>query len=418
MSTTANRAARRGSSGTTHRDVLVIGGGIVGLATAYKLTLARPGLAVSVLEKEDAVGRHQSGNNSGVLHAGLSYAPGSLKARLAVSGIRQMTAFCTTHDIPHEICGKLVVATTPEEVARLRALMERGCRNGLRALEWLEPPRMRDIEPHVGGIAALRVPEEGIVDYPRVCAALADEIEQLGGRVVTGARVRALRFRDGEWVAETDAGPHAAARLVNCAGLHSDRVARMAGEKVALRIIPFRGEYYTLREDRRFLVRNLIYPVPDPGFPFLGVHFTRLIRGGIEAGPNAVLAFAREGYRKTIVSLRDLADALSFPGLWRFLATYPALCWAELRQSFSRELFCAALRRLVPDIQPDDLVPGGAGVRAQAMLPNGTLEQDFHFVARPAAFHVLNAPSPGATAALAIGDVVVRAAGFVSSCIF
>lgn len=389
-------------------DVLVIGGGLVGLATAYKLMLARPGLVARVLEKEPEVGRHQSGHNSGVLHAGLSYKPGSFKARMAVDGIRQMTRFCEEHDVPHEICGKIVVATTSAEIQGLRTLIERGQKNGLRGLRWLDAACIREIEPHAAGVAAVLVPEEGIADYPRVCATLASEIERLGGAVVTGARVRSLHNGGGEWSAATDRGDFSARLLINCAGLHSDRVAAMAGERVAVRIVPFRGEYYRLRDDRAFMVRNLIYPVPDPAFPFLGVHFTRMVRGGVEAGPNAVLAFAREGYRKSTVSVRDMADALSYPGLWRFMAKYPAMCWAELRRSFSRELFALALRRLVPELRADDIEPGGAGVRAQALLPSGALEQDFHFLARATAFHVINAPSPAATASLAIADEIVE----------
>ena len=386
----------------------MIGGGIVGLAAAYKILRAHPGASVAVLEKEPAVGRHQTGNNSGVLHAGLYYKPGSLKARLAVSGIRQMTAFCQEQNVPHEICGKVVVATDEPETARLRDLFDRGQQNGLAGLEWLDPPRLREIEPHAAGVAAVRVPEEGIVDYPAVCAALVREIERAGGQVVTGAETRGLRGNGGGWVAETPRGTFAGDVIVNCAGLHCDRVAALAGERTELKIVPFRGEYYTLRPERQHLVRNLIYPVPDPAFPFLGVHFTRLIGGGIEAGPNAVLAFAREGYNKSTVDLRDLGDALGFPGLWRFMRRYPSMAVSELRRSFSRGLFAASLQKLVPEVQSDDLAPGGAGVRAQAMLPNGDLVQDFYFISRPNALHVLNAPSPGATASLAIGDEIVR----------
>ncbi len=387
---------------------LVVGGGIIGLATAYKLLLAHPGRRVTVLEKERAVGRHQSGHNSGVLHAGLYYAPGSLKARLAVSGIRQMTAFCRDHDIPHEICGKLVVATAEEELPRLRELLDRGTRNGLAGLAWLESAQFREIEPHAAGLAAVRVPEEGIVDYPRVCGVLAREIESMGGEIRLGAEVRQLVHERGGWTAGTTTGEARGDLLVNCTGLHSDRIARLAGERPTVRIVPFRGEYYTLGPRASHLVRHLIYPVPDPAFPFLGVHFTRMIGGGVEAGPNAVLALAREGYRKRTISLRDTADALTFPGLWRFLRRYPGMSWREVRRSFSRELFAGALRRLVPELHTDDLTPGGAGVRAQAMLPNGELVQDFAFLDHPAALHLLNAPSPGATASLAIGDEIVR----------
>jgi L-2-hydroxyglutarate oxidase len=262
----------------------------------------------------------------------------------------------------------------------------------------------------VGGVAALRVPQEGITDYPRVCDAMTKKIEERGGRVVTRALVSHLKRRGGEWVATTSAGEFTAPFLITCAGLQSDRVAQMAGERREMRILPFRGEYYQIKRERQFLVRNLIYPVPDPSFPFLGVHFTRLIHGGIEAGPNAVLAFAREGYRKSDFNPRDLFDALSYPGLWRFLRRYPSMAWFELRRSFSRELFCRSLRRLIPEIQPGDLEPGGSGVRAQAIAPTGELEQDFRLIARADALHVLNAPSPGATASLAIGSEIVRMA--------
>ena len=387
---------------------MIIGGGVVGLATAFRLAQAQPGTRITVLEKENAVGRHQTGNNSGVLHCGLYYKPGSVKARLAVAGIRQMVEFCRENSIPHDVCGKLVVATDESEVSRLRDLEKRGAENGLEGLEWLGPERMREIEPHVGGVAALRVPQEGIVDYGAVCAALVSRIEAAGNRVVTAARVTALRPQSGGWLADTTAGDFGADFVINCAGLHCDRVSALAGEKRAVRIIPFRGEYYKIRPERQYLVRNLIYPVPDPRFPFLGVHFTRLIHGGIEAGPNAVLALAREGYRKTDINMRDLLDTFTFSGFWRFLARYPSMCWSELRRSFSRELFCRSLQRLVPEITAGDLATGGAGVRAQAIEPAGTLVQDFRFVARPNALHVLNAPSPAATASLAIGQFIVE----------
>ena len=390
----------------TTRRVIIIGGGLVGLGTAYKLQLRCPSARVTVLEKEDRVCGHQSGHNSGVLHAGLYYKPGSLKARLAVSGIREMVAFCQQHAVPHEICGKLVVAADESEVPRLRSLHERGTQNGLEGLRLLDREQMLEVEPHVGGVAALRVPQEGIVDYEKVCEALQREVEAKGGSVVLGAKVTALQLKNGEWRVGTTAGDYPADFVINCAGLHCDRVSTLAGEKREVRIVPFRGEYYKIKAERQQLVRNLIYPVPDPQFPFLGVHFTRLIHGGIEAGPNAVLAFAREGYRKTDINLADLWDALTFSGLWRFLAQHKRMSWDELRRSFSRRLFCESLQRLVPEIRADDLAPGGAGVRAQAMSPEGGLVQDFCLLHRPRALHVLNAPSPAATAALAIGEEI------------
>lgn len=390
--------------------MVIIGGGIVGLAAAWRLGERFPGCRITLLEKEDAAGRHQTGHNSGVLHCGLYYKPGSVKARLAVSGIRQMVEFCRENGVPHEVCGKLVVAADEAEVPRLRALEERGRANGLEGLRWLGREEMREIEPHAGGVAALRVPQEGIVDYPRVCEVLVEKLTQRGARVVTKARVERLRPSGAGWVAETPAGEFEADFIINCAGLHCDRVAQLAGERRDLRILPFRGEYYKLRPERQHLVRHLIYPTPDPSFPFLGVHFTRLIHGGIEAGPNAVLAFAREGYRKTDINLRDLFDALTYGGFWRFLRRYPSMAWYELRRSFSRELFCRSLQRLVPEIQPGDLATGGSGVRAQAISPEGDLVQDFRFIARPNALHVLNAPSPAATASLAIGAEIVAMA--------
>lgn len=385
----------------------IIGGGIIGLATAYRLLERYPDRKAIVFEKESAPGRHQTGHNSGVLHAGLYYKPGSIKARLAVEGIRQMVAFCERHSVKHEICGKLVVAAGEDEVPRMMDLFERSQANGLRDVRVLSRDEMREIEPHVGGVKALRVPEEGIVDYAGVCAALVKEIESRGGEVRTNARVTGLRAMSSGWVIETVKGPQEVDFIVNCAGLHCDRVAALGGIEREMRIVPFRGEYYLIKPARQHLVRHLIYPVPDPSFPFLGVHFTRLIHGGIEAGPNAVLAFAREGYTKSDFVAADLFDALTFPGLWRFLKRYPSVSWYELRRSFSRELFCESLQRLVPEIRVDDIEPGGAGVRAQAMMPSGDLVQDFLFAERPRALHLLNAPSPGATASLAIGAEVV-----------
>ncbi len=388
------------------RDIAVVGGGIVGLATAY--TLLESGKAsVRLLEKEVAVARHQSTHNSGVLHAGLQYQPGSEKARLAREGIRRMTGFCVHHRIPHEICGKLVVAVTEAELPRLDAMLERGRQNGLQGLRRLGPEEVREIEPHARCVAAIHVPEEGIVDYAAVCATLEREIEARGGEILVGAGVRGLRRERGWWHLETPAGEFTSRVLVNYAGLHADRVAEMAGERPGCRIVPFRGEYQRLRPGRDHLVRHLLYPLPEPGFPFLGVHFTRRIEGGIDAGPNAVLAFAREGYDLTTVNLGDLAEALTFPGLWRFAFGHPRMVARELAQSVDPKRFIAAARRLVPEIADDDFVPGGAsGVRAQAMLPDGRLLDDFRWVEAEGAVHVVNAPSPAATASLAIAREV------------
>lgn len=388
----------------------MVGGGLVGLATAHQL-LHQPGAPRVVLfEKEERVGQHQSTHNSGVLHAGLYYKPGSNKARLAVAGIRQMVAFCRAHGIPHEVCGKLVVATREEEVPRLRTLVERGHANGLQGLRWLEPAAMRNREPHVGGIAAVEVPEEGIVDYQRVVDTLARRIREAGGEIITGARIHRFERRSEEWILGDGQREWTTRFFINCAGLHCDRVCRDAGGKPDLRIIPFRGEYHQLKPGRTSLVRHLIYPVPDPSFPFLGVHFTRLVGGGIEAGPNAVLALAREGYSWRDVSPVDLAGSLAYPGLWRFLWKHLGMCAAEVLQSLSPERLCRNLQRLVPDLRVQDLEPGGAGVRAQAMWPAGRFVDDFHLVRGDRCLHVLNAPSPAATASLAIADHILQTA--------
>ncbi|MEI7730022.1 MAG: L-2-hydroxyglutarate oxidase [Verrucomicrobiota bacterium] len=394
----------------------IIGAGLVGLATAHKLAKHAPSVRVVVFEKESAPGQHQSTHNSGVLHAGLYYKPGSAKARLAVSGLRQMLDFCQTNAVPYEQCGKLVLAVDAAELALLPGLFERGTANGLRGLRLLGPDEIREREPHARGVAAILVPEEGIVDYAKAVEVLTAQLRQSGHRVLTGWRVNRLERHGQQWIVHSTSGDEACDFIVNTAGLYCDRVSQMAGEPRDTRIIPFRGEYYQLRADRQHLVRHLIYPVPNPKFPFLGVHFTRLIHGGIEAGPNAVLAFAREGYRKSQVNVYDLADTLGFAGFWRFARRHSGMCWQELRQSFSSHRFATALQRLVPEIQPEDLKPGGAGVRAQAMRPDGSLVEDFQFIKKPGALHVLNAPSPAATASLAIADEILARirAGFLA----
>ncbi|MGA8671375.1 MAG: L-2-hydroxyglutarate oxidase [Terracidiphilus sp.] len=386
--------------------VAIIGGGIIGLATAYELLRRFPNTQLLLLEKESGPGRHQTGNNSGVLHCGLYYKPGSTKARLAVQGIRKMVEFCVEHRIAHEMCGKVVVATEQEEVPRLHALLERGQANGLEGLRLLGPEEIREFEPHAAGLAGIRVPQEGIVDFKAVSLALVDEIQARGGEIRFSSKVIRLRESSG-WRIETVSGEYEAGFLINCGGLYCDRLSRLAGTHDPTKIVPFRGEYYKLREGRQHLVRNLIYPVPDPSFPFLGVHFTRMIHGGIEAGPNAVLAFAREGYKLTDFSLRDMIETVTYRGFWSFLLRYPAMCWNEFRRSLSKALFCHSLQRLVPEIQIEDLAHGGAGVRAQALSPSGELVQDFYFVRQARALHVLNAPSPAATASLAIADEII-----------
>ena len=338
--------------------IVVIGGGLVGLATALKLRRSLPAARLTLLEKEPGFGRHQSTHNSGVLHAGLYYQPGSLKARMAVEGIREMTFFCREHGIPHEVCGKVVVATVPGELPRLESLHERGCANGLSGLRRLGPEELREREPHAAGLAALLVPEEGIVDYAAVVEKMVELNRREDAELVVSARVLACTRRVRGWLVAHTAGELEADFIVNCAGLHCDRVSQLAGERRTTRIVPFRGEYYELKPERRRLVRHLIYPVPDPQFPFLGVHFTRMIGGGVEAGPNAVLAAAREGYRKSDVNPGELLDALAFPGLWRFLGRHRRMCWEEARRSFSKNLFCASLQRLVPALQLADLAPG------------------------------------------------------------
>ena len=384
-------------------DAIIVGGGIVGLATAFRLLEAKPSLKILLLEKEARLAAHQTGNNSGVLHSGLYYKPGSEKARMSVEGLKQITAFCREHGVAHEICGKIVVATDEEELPRLENLWERGNANGLLGLRKLNPQQINEIEPHATGLAAIHVPQEGIVDYPGVCGKLGELIRNAGGEIRLNARMLKAVPDAGGWTVETSAGDFQAKFLITCAGLHADRLARVSGQKPSAQIVPFRGEYFQIKKERQFLVRHLIYPVPDPKFPFLGVHFTRLIHGGIEAGPNAVLAFAREGYKWTNVNLRDFAGALLFPGLWRFMARYPSMCGYEIRRSLSKAEFTRSLQKLVPEIREEDLEPGGAGVRAQAMLREGKLVDDFHFEEMENALHVVNAPSPAATASLAIG---------------
>jgi (S)-2-hydroxyglutarate dehydrogenase len=390
----------------TRADAVVIGGGIVGLATALALLRARPSLSVVVLEKEPALAAHQTGRNSGVIHAGLYYKPGSLKARTCARGRALLERFCEEHDVRFERCGKVVVAVGPEEVPRLEELERRGLSNGLTAIRRLGPEELREHEPHARGVQALFVPDTGIVDYREVARSAAAELARLGARLHTGSQVTAIDRLNGRVVVASSALEVEARVLVACAGLESDRVARLAGLSIDVAILPFRGEYWMLAPERQRLVRNLIYPVPDPSFPFLGVHFTRRIGGGVEAGPNAVLAMAREGYGRASFDVRDAWDVATWPGFWRMAKRHWRAGMSEQWRSLSRSAFARACARLVPEIQASDLTPGGAGVRAQAVTRDGALLDDFEIRHAERMVHVLNAPSPAATASLAIGEEI------------
>jgi L-2-hydroxyglutarate oxidase len=384
-------------------DVAVIGGGIVGLATAR--ALARRGSnSVLVLEAEDRLAAHQTGNNSGVIHSGLYYKPGSLKARNCTQGREALYRFCEEQGIAHERCGKIVVATDELELPRLEQLEQRGRENGLVGIERLNTERLREYEPHVAAVGGLLVPETGIVNYTQVAEAYARQLRERDAEIITAARVTGVEVRSDGFVLQTEKGAFESRFLINCGGLQSDRIAHMCGFRPALRIVPFRGEYYKLIPEREELVRNLIYPVPDPRFPFLGVHFTRMIEGGVEAGPNAVLALKREGYGKLSFSARDSLDIFSYGGFWRMASRHWSTAMGEVYRSFSKAAFVRALNKLIPALSEADLKPHGSGVRAQAVLPDGSLADDFRFIEAERMLHVLNAPSPAATASLSIGD--------------
>ncbi len=384
-------------------DIAVIGGGIVGLATALGLTEAYPGTRLVILDKEPRLASHQTGHNSGVIHSGIYYKPGSLKARLCVEGARLMKEFCDAHGIGWEGCGKVIVATDERELPRLQSIYERGAANGLKGLKVLSGAEVAEYEPHCRAVRAVLVPETGIVDYVAVAEKMAALAGQRGAEILTGARVTAIRRGPDGLTLETPRGAVHARYVINCAGLYSDRVAELMGIRPEVRIIPFRGEYYMLRRERRSLVRNLIYPVPDPEFPFLGVHFTRTVHGDVEAGPNAVLAFAREGYSLGTVRAVELLDTLAYAGFWRMARRYWRMGSYELYRSASKAAFVRSLQKLVPEIQEPDIERGGAGVRAQAVSPDGSLVDDFKISVTEGALHVVNAPSPAATASLAIG---------------
>ncbi len=389
--------------------MIVVGGGIVGLASAWQIQRSAPGARVTVLEKERTVAAHQTGHNSGVIHSGIYYKPGSHKARNCRDGKRLLEDFCAAERIPFERCGKVIVATAAEELPRLDALEERARANGV-ACARLGPEQLRELEPHAAGLAALHVPETGIVDYLEVCERLARRVEDGGGRVVLGARVARIVSGGAGVRAHTSAGEFAARAAVNCAGLHNDRVARASGASPGGRIVPFRGEYYELLPEAARLCRNLIYPVPDPAFPFLGVHFTRMIGGGVECGPNAVLALAREGYAWSRISPRDCLETLCYGGFWRLARKHGRTGFGEVWRSWSKAAFTRALQRLIPEISAAQLRRAPAGVRAQMLLPDGGLVDDFMFAEQERVVHVLNAPSPAATSALAIGAAVAAKA--------
>jgi L-2-hydroxyglutarate oxidase len=391
-------------------DIAIVGGGIVGLATANALLDVNPASRIIILEAESQLATHQTGHNSGVIHSGLYYKPGSLKAKFCAEGRDAMYRFCGEHGIPHERCGKIVVATSEDELPRLEELHRRGTANGLQGMKWLTPEEMREYEPNVSGIRGLWVSETGIVDYKSVSRVYAKMLQSRGCELRTATRVIGFVRDEGELRIQTISGEIRSKALVNCGGLQSDRIARLCGLDPGVHIVPFRGEYYELKPERRSLVRNLIYPVPDPRFPFLGVHFTRMIGGGVEAGPNAVLAFKREGYRKSDVSMRDIADLVGFGGFWKMSRRNWKMGMAEVWRSYSKHAFVTALQRLIPALKHEDVIPGGSGVRAQAVDVNGGLLDDFHVVRAPNMIHVLNAPSPAATSSLRIGREIASMA--------
>jgi L-2-hydroxyglutarate oxidase len=388
------------------RDVIIIGGGIVGLATALQIINSNPRLKVLILEKENEVAKHQTGNNSGVIHSGLYYKPGSLKAKNCIHGYNLLVDFCNQNEIPYELCGKIVVATEQRELPLLRNLFERGQQNGLPNLKNLQAEELKEYEPHVTGLAGIFVPQTGIVDYKVVATKYAEIILKKGGEIIFEERVAAIKSAHAETQVITTKANYQTKLVVNCAGLYSDKIARLTSQNINLKIIPFRGEYYKLKKEKESLVKNLIYPVPDPAFPFLGVHFTRMMRGGVEAGPNAVLAFAREGYKKSDINLAELGESLAWPGFQKVASKYWRTGFGEMYRSFSKAAFTKALQKLLPEIQESDLVEGGAGVRAQACDRTGGLIDDFMIVEETQAINVCNAPSPAATSSLSIGETV------------
>jgi (S)-2-hydroxyglutarate dehydrogenase len=386
-------------------DIAIIGGGIIGTATALNLQ-KKGNYKIVILEAEDHLAAHQTGNNSGVIHSGLYYKPGSLKAKNCTLGREMMYKFCEENNIKHERCGKLVIATNENEIPALNELEKRGKENGLKNIKRLFKEELKDYEPHVNGIDGLLVGETGIVDYKDVVDAYKKLILSKKGEIKTNSRFRKLKRENGTLILETESGEVKTKFLVNCAGLQSDRVAKLCGVEPGLQIIPFRGEYYKIKKEKEYLVKNLIYPVPDPKFPFLGVHFTRMIKGGIEAGPNAVLAFKREGYKHSDISISDILEMSTYPGFWKMAGKHYKMGFHEFYRSFSKTAFVKALQKLIPEIQYNDIYREGAGVRAQALEPDGKLVDDFRIIETEQMINVLNAPSPAATASLSIGQTI------------
>ena len=386
-------------------DVVVIGGGIVGLASAYKLLEKKPSLKIALLEKEDELAKHQTGNNSGVIHSGVYYKPGSLKATNCINGYNMLLDFCRKEEVPFELCGKVIVATDESELPTLQMINDRGIANGLGDLKRLSKEELKEHEPHVNGIEGIFVPQTGIINYKKVSLKYAEKIKEMGGEIFLGEKVVDVRTGKPSTVI-TIKNTYKADLVINCGGLYSDKLAKMTMKDVDLKIIPFRGEYYELKPEKQHLVKHLIYPVPDPNFPFLGVHFTRMIEGGVEAGPNAVLAYQREGYTKSDVNLAEFVESLSWGGFQKVALKYWKTGLGELYRSYSKAAFTKALQKLIPEIQEDDLVPGGAGVRAQACDRTGGLLDDFKILENEFVVNVCNAPSPAATSSLSIGNTV------------
>lgn len=387
-------------------DVIIVGGGAVGLATALQLKNQNPKLKVVVIEKEPAVANHQTGNNSNVIHSGIYYKPGSLKAKNCIHGYNLLLEFCRKHEVPFELCGKIIVATDEKELPLLKTIFDRGQQNGLANLKMLKAEELKQYEPHVAGIAGIHVPQTGIVDYRVVAEKYASVFQQLGGELRLGEKVSDVKLGPDQVTVVTSKSTYTGKLMVNCAGLYSDKIAKLTTKKIDVKIIPFRGEYYKLKKEKEYLVKTLIYPVPDPSFPFLGVHFTTMPGGGVECGPNAVLAFAREGYKKSDINLSELGETLAWPGFRKIVSKYWKTGLGEMHRSYSKAAFTKALQKLMPDIREEDLIVGGAGVRAQACDRTGGLLDDFLIVEDKQVINVCNAPSPAATSSLAIGGTV------------